>query len=225
MKRFILVVLFYSFVNLLFAGDFHLQTGDLLFQMGESSGLSDAIAEVTTGKDEINYTHVGIVSIENDTVFVLEATTPTVCKTPVDSFLNKSAFVEGKPLVTVARLKPECREIIPQAIVNASKYIGKPYDYVYAPDNDAYYCSELVYISFLDENGFPVFESKKMTFCDEEGNLPAYWIEHFKKYRAEIPEGCEGTNPGDLSKSEVIEIVYRYFENKHTMCLSFDYIH
>jgi hypothetical protein len=34
---------------------------------------------------------------------------------------------------------------------------------------------------------------------------------HFKKHRADIPEGRKGTNPGDLSKSEIIEIVYRYF--------------
>jgi AAA+ ATPase superfamily predicted ATPase len=28
---------------------------------------------------------------------------------------------------------------------------------------------------------------------------------------AEIPEGRAGTNPGDLSKSDMIEIIYRYF--------------
>jgi uncharacterized protein YycO len=211
MKHFIYLILFSWFVNAASAEDFHLHTGDLLFQAGTSSELSNAIAAVTTGKDDVHYTHVGIVSIENDTVFVIEATTPNVCKTPVDSFLNKSVFIEEKPLVAVARLKPEFQGIIPQAIINAGKYIGKPYDYIYSPDNDAYYCSELVYLLFVDERGEPIFESKNMTFRDEEGNFSDYWIAHFKRYQADIPEGREGTNPGDLSKSEIIEIVYRYF--------------
>jgi hypothetical protein len=212
MKHFLFVIFISLFVNTIFAGDFHLQTGDLLFQAGADSGLSDAIAEVTTGKDNINYTHVGIVSIENDTVFVIEATTPDVCKTPIDSFLYQSARKDGKPVVAVGRLKSEYRKIIPRALENAGKQIGKPYDYVYAPNNDAYYCSELVYVSFLDEEGQPVFKSQNMTFCDADGNLSAYWIAHFEKYQATVPEGCEGTNPGDLSKSEIIEIIYRYFE-------------
>jgi uncharacterized protein YycO len=206
------VFFFFSlFVNNQFATDFLLQTGDLLFQSGEASGLSGAIAEVTTGKDLVPYTHVGIVSIENDSVFVIEATTPMVCKTPIDTFLNHSARVNDKPVVAVGRLKSEYREIIPQAIVKAEKELGKPYDYVYDPDNDAYYCSELIYFSFLDAEGKPIFESKNMTFKDAEGHFPAYWIEHFEKYQAEIPEGREGTNPGDLSKSAIIEMVYRYF--------------
>jgi hypothetical protein len=212
MKQFYFIVLFFLFATPIYADDFHLQTGDLLFQAGKSSGLSDAIAEVTSGKNQIHYTHVGIVSIENDSVFVIEATTPSVRKTPVNTFLNHSLRIDGKPVVAVGRLKSEYKEMIPQAIVNAKKYIGKPYDYVYYPDNDAYYCSELVYISYLDEKEKPIFPCLRMTFKDANGNLPDYWIEHFEKYQAEIPEGREGTNPGDLSKSEIIEIVYCYFD-------------
>jgi hypothetical protein len=142
---------------------------------------------------------------------VIEATTPRVCKTLIDTFLHHSVMVDGKPIVAAGRLKPEYRQMIPQAIIQAKKQLGKPYDSIFDPDNDAYYCSELVYISFLDEQGEPVFKSQSMTFKDAAGNTPDYWIEHFKKYEAEIPEGREGTNPGDLSKSELIEIVYRYF--------------
>jgi uncharacterized protein YycO len=207
-----LVLLFFVLnTSVLLAGDFRLQTGDLLFQAGESSKLSDAIAEVTSGNDNIPYTHAGIVSIENDTVFVIEATTPAVCKTLIDTFLIHSATIEGKPAVAVGRLKSEYREMIPQAIENAKKQLGKPYDYIYDPDNDAYYCSELIYISFLNVTGKPIFPSQSMTFRDTDGNFPLYWIEHFEKYQAEIPEGRAGTNPGDLSKSDRIEIIYRYF--------------
>ena len=201
-----------SLVQHIFPNDFQLQTGDLLFQVAQSSGLSDAIAGVTSGKDNIPYTHVGIVSIEDDTVFVVEATPSVVCKTPVDTFLVRSATVAGKPLVSVGRLKPEYRATVPQALVRAKNQLGRPYDFVYSPDNEAYYCSELVAVSFLNEKDESLFPSQTMTFRDETGNFPAYWINHFEEYQTEIPEGCPGTNPGDLSKSEVIAIVFCYFE-------------
>jgi hypothetical protein len=136
---------------------------------------------------------------------------PEVCKTLLDTFLLRSAQLNGKPVVTVGRLKQEYHEAIPQAIVNAKKLLGKLYDYVYSPDNDAYYCSELVTLSFLNEQGEPIFETVNMNFRDADGNMPAYWIEHFEKYDAEIPENRPGSNPSDLSKSDKIEIVYRYF--------------
>ena len=208
----ILFIFCSSFVQHISPNDFQLQTGDLLFQIAPSSGLSDAIAGVTSGKDNIPYTHVGIVSIEDDTVFVVEATPPEVCKTPVDTFLIRSATVAGKPLVSVGRLKPEYRASVPQALACAKNQLGKPYDFVYSPDNEAFYCSELVAVSFLNEKGDPLFPSQAMTFRDETGNFPAYWLRHFEEYQTEIPEGCPGTNPGDLSKSEVIAIVYCYFE-------------
>jgi len=183
------------------------QTGDLLFQVGSSSGMNDAIATATGQETHIPYTHVGIIYVENDTVFVIEATSPEVTKTLLDAFLLRSAHVDGKPVVTVRRLIEEYREIIPQAIVRAKSLLGKPYDYIFSPDNDAYYCSELVLVSFLNRHGEPIFETISMNFRDADGNLPAFWIEHFEKHNAEIPENRPGSNPVDLSKSDKIEIV------------------
>jgi hypothetical protein len=192
--------------------EFRLQTGDLLFQVGISSKLNEAITEVTFGENNIHYTHVGIVFIENDTVFVIEATPPKVCITPLDSFLLRSAIFAEKPIVAVGRLKQEYRATIPQAIVLAKKMLGKPYDFAYLPENDAYYCSELVTLSFLNQQNLPIFEPVNMNFRDADGNLPAYWIEHFEKHNAVIPENLPGSNPGDLSKSDKIEIAHRYFQ-------------
>ena len=192
--------------------DFYLQTGDLLFQVGENSELNEAITEVTFGESNIHYTHVGIVLVEDDTVFVIEATPPKVCKTLLDTFFLRSAKFSENPIIAVGRLKQEYRETIPQAITFAKKLLGKPYDYVYSPDNDAYYCSELVTLIFLDSRNMPIFETISMNFRDTNGNLPTYWIEHFEKHNAEIPENCPGSNPCDLSGSDKIEIVYNYFK-------------
>jgi len=213
LKYFVLSFLcFFSACTTTTIKNFRFQTGDLLFQVEKSSELDDAIAKVTFGESNIHYTHVGIVSVENDTVFVIEAIPPKVCKTLLDTFLIRSAHLTEKPIVSVGRLKRKYRESIPQAIVIAKKLLGKPYDYIYSPDNDAYYCSELVTFSFLDNQNKPIFEPVRMNFRDANGNLPTYWIEHFRKYNAVIPENCQGSNPSDLSKSNKIEIVYRYFK-------------
>jgi hypothetical protein len=190
---------------------FRLETGDLLFQVGEGR-MSETIAKVTSGESDINYTHVGIVLVKNDTIFVIEAISSGVSKTLLDTFLLRSAYFEEKPIVAVGRLTQEYRELIPQALVRAKGLLGKPYDFVFCPDNDAYYCSELVEVSFLNRQNIPIFEPISMNFRDVDGNLPTFWIEHFEKHNAVIPENRSGSNPGDLSKSNKIEIIYRYFQ-------------
>ena len=189
---------------------FSLQTGDLLFQV-DKGGMSEAIAKVTIGESNVNYTHVGIVLVKNDTIFAIEAIPSGVSKTLLDTFMLRSATLEEKPIVAVGRLKQEYREFIPQALIRAENLLGKPYDFVFDPDNDAYYCSELVMVSFLDNQNMPIFEPVSMSFHDAGGNLSKYWIEHFEKYNVIIPENRQGSNPGDLSKSDKIEIVYRFF--------------
>jgi len=211
LKYFIYIFLFLFCACTTSVDNFHLQTGDLLFQVGKDK-MSEAIARVTFGESNINYTHVGIVLVKNDTIFVIEAISSGVSKTLLDSFMLSSAHLEEKPIVAVGRLKKEYREFIPKAIVRAQNLVGKPYDFVFCSDNDAYYCSELVEVSFLNRNNMPIFEPIRMNFRDVDGNLPAYWIEHFKKYNAIIPENRLGSNPCDLSKSDKIEIIYRYFQ-------------
>jgi len=212
LKQVFPIFLFFLYSCTTSVKEFNFQTGDLLFQVGKNSELNEAITEVTSGERDIHYTHIGIVSIENDTVFVIEAIPPEVSKTLLDTFLSRSANLEKKPMVAVGRLKQEYRELIPQALIRAKNLLGKPYDNVYLPDNDAYYCSELITLSFLNKQDMPIFEPIEMNFRDEDGNMPTYWIEHFEKQNAEIPENKLGSNPGELSKSEKIEIVYRYFQ-------------
>ena len=205
----------YCFLSLLCActgldNGFRLQTGDLLFQVGNDR-MSDAIYAVTFGENDINYTHVGIALVKNDTIFVIEAISQGVSKTHLDTFLLRSAHINEKPIVAVGRLKSEYRDFIPDAIVCANNLLGKPYDFVFCPDNDAYYCSELIEVSFLNSHNMPIFEPVNMNFRDSTGNLPTYWITHFERHNAEIPENKPGSNPGNLSRSDKIEIIYRYF--------------
>lgn len=114
--------------------------------------------------------------------------------------------------MVVGRLKPRLQKNIPAAIERIKKLLGKRYDYVFNPDDDTYYCSELIYVSYLRPDGKPIFRMKPMTFRDKTtGETSPLWIEHFKRFKCDIPEGVPGTNPGDMSRSKAIRIVHRYF--------------
>lgn len=191
---------------------FDLRTGDILFQVNGSSSYTDAIRDVTSGIKGLEFTHVGVAYIENDSVFVLEAIPYGVMKTPVAKFFKQSKKYNDNPMVVVGRLKHRYQKAIPEAIATIKTLLGKRYDFVFTPDDDKYYCSEIIYISYLRPNGKPIFKANPMTFKDKTtGEMSSLWIKHFKIHKQEIPEGVLGTNPGDMSRSKQIKIVHRYF--------------
>lgn len=118
--------------------EFKLQTGDLIFQEACDSKTGNVIKEVTSSIDNYQFTHVGIVYIdENDSIFVIEATRPKVCVTPLSKYLYPD---DGKcyPKSVVGRLKDEYQHCIPQAIKEGLKLVGKDYDDGFILNNDKY---------------------------------------------------------------------------------------
>ena len=192
--------------------DFKLQTGDLIFQESCTGSMGSAIKEVTTSVEEYQFTHVGIVYIdENDSIFVIEATQPKVAKTPLLEYLYPEDEKDCPPVSVVGRLKPEYQYCVPKAIEEGLSLIGKEYDNGFVLGDDKYYCSELIYEILLKANGKPVFPLNVMTFkSPETDQISPGWVEHFKKYNLLIPEGELGINPGAMSRSDVIEIIHRY---------------
>lgn len=189
--------------------EIRLQTGDLIFQEACSGHLSNAIKSVTSSAEGYNFTHIGIVWIQNTDTFVIEATHPLVAITPIGEYLYPAGKEDCPPLSVAARLKEIYRPLIPQAIEEALKLIGKEYDDAFALDNDKYYCSELVYGIFLKANNhIPVFQLNTMTFKAKGSDefIPE-WIDHFEKQKIPVPEGQAGINPGVMSRSEVLEIL------------------
>ena len=78
---------------------FDLKTGDILFQTNKArTSFVKAIENVTTSLDDLNFSHVGVVLVEDGQVFVLEATQPNVCKTPLAKFLKQAKSVDGNPV-------------------------------------------------------------------------------------------------------------------------------
>jgi hypothetical protein len=130
----------------------------------------------------------------------------------LQTFLNGSSDERGRPKVVVGRLKPAFYRLIPSAIREAFALKGKPYDKVFAINNDSFYCSELIYEIFLRANNDrPVFALQPMTFKDPDtgATLPA-WKQYFSKLGISVPEGELGINPGGISRSSVLSIIYLY---------------
>jgi hypothetical protein len=120
------------------------QAGDIVFQSLPHSPLVNAI-EGDTGSP---YSHCGIVAREDGRWVVYEAYTK-VERTPLNEFLQRGrnyAFA-------VYRLKPEYRDKVPRLLAETLRQVGRPYDTRYRFDDDAIYCSELVFKAFQNATG------------------------------------------------------------------------
>lgn len=192
---------------------FALQPGDLLFQDLDAGPLCDAIETVTQGVEGAKFSHVGMVSrVDAMGATVIEAVGAGVKETPIAEFLERSASKDGTSRVLVGRIDGHVRELIPSAIDVSRSFLGRPYDTVFAMDDSAFYCSELLYESFRVANrGEAIFTLFPMTFIDPAtgATFPA-WTSYYADLGAPIPEGEPGLNPGGMSRAPFVRIVHAY---------------
>lgn len=177
-----------------------LQEGDLLFCI---SAQGNHITQVTQGVNDLAIDHVGIVHCSKDSVFVLEAIHQGVVLTPIDSFL-----VRRDSLVFATRLKDTT--CVASSVRRALQYLGRPYDFMFMPSDDEFYCSELVQKNYLDAAGQLVFEPIPMSFHDKTGKVTQFWKDYYARKGLQVPEGCPGSNPGDLSRSPKLRFLFRF---------------
>lgn len=179
-----------------------LKEGDIIFQ-SMNCELCKAINAVTEGFDGKDFSHLGMVHIQNDSIYIIEAAGKEVQLTPLEVFKTYTTDT-----MYVGRLKKKYRKYIPKAIAFSLEQMGTPYDDAYLYNNGSYYCSELIYDAFLNSYGEPFFELTPMTF--KEPNSDVYfqvWIDYYKNLNIEIPEGELGCNPGGISTSDKLKII------------------
>lgn len=178
-----------------------LQTGDLLFR-GETSGqLSEAIDRVTQTAAETHFSHVGLVKIAKDEIYVLHASpVGGTCRVSLNDFLHP----EGDSVVVIAyRLKENWQFAIPAAIERAETMLGKPYNFSYILSDTSHYCSEFIFRAFAPDS---LFTLNPMTFKDPQtGDYFPAWVDYYRKLGVDIPEGLPGCNPNGMAASEKLE--------------------
>ena len=207
MKRFLFLILLFQFSCFVQAQKIQLQTGDLLFQKMNCGELCEAIHAVTKGYQGNDFSHLGLVLIEDDSVFILEAAGNAVRKVTLEEFSKNTTTT-----MFIGRVKKKYEKLIPQVISFSKEQLGIPYDDDYLYDNGKYYCSELIYDAFLNAYGKPFFELQPMTFKQPETNVffPV-WIAYYNDLKIEIPEGKPGCNPGGISTSKKIKIIGKLY--------------
>lgn len=114
------------------------KTGDVVLQTSTSSR-SALIRRVSDSP----YSHVGLVEVAKDGVFVIEAVQP-VSRTPWKTWRARGAG--GR--VTVLRAKELDVQTLGDVVAAAKAQLGKPYDARYRWDDERLYCSELVTKAF-----------------------------------------------------------------------------
>lgn len=178
-----------------------LHNGDLLFQNLDCGPLCTAIEEVTQGRDSLKFSHIGLVYIQGDSTWIIEAIGEAVCKTPLNRFLSRTSNPHY-----LGRVKSQYARIADSAVAFAISQLGTPYDDPFLYNNKKYYCSELIYDAFKQANGGqPFFMLEPMTFKQPNSKTfyPA-WVSYYQKLEIPIPEGEPGINPAGISRSNLI---------------------
>ena len=170
---------------------YSLRKGDLLFHVAPTA---NAITDVTP--DMID--HVAIVLTSDSVIEAVPHRGVTI--TPLDSLRHQQGhYIIGR----VHGADPVL------SLINARRYLGRPYDALYLADNEAVYCSELVQFSFTDSHGQRLFAPVPMSFHDASGRITPYWTDFYSRQGMDVPEGQPGTNPAELSQRKTVKILGR----------------
>ncbi len=221
MKKYLLIIsccFLFLILQVSYANQYHMQSGDILFQDLDCGILCNAIDTVTRGYDNTEINHVAmIIKATNDpkTTLIIEANNQ-VAIISLQDFLARSLDENSKPRVMVARLKKQYQYLIPMAIINMQTWLGKPYNKSFTENNNfnSFYCSQLLYDAFLLANKYPFFNLHNMNF-KKNGKFVVAWQEYFNKLKIKIPQGELGSNPGMMSRSNKLEIIYFYGKLRH----------
>ena len=168
-----------------------LKTGDIVLQASQS-GMAESIRRATRSP----YSHVGLVEVAKDGVWVVEAISP-VSRTPFAKWRRRG--VGGHLTVMRPRLEPQ---LLKAAVVEAKRELGKPYDVRYAWDDERIYCSELV---------VKAFERAAQVSYGERVRLDALELGTFEKtvaMKLGVPLSQEVVPPGSLAADPRLEVVF-----------------
>lgn len=180
-----------------------LKDGDIIFRQVPCGRFCEAIVETTPCKPGMAFNHCGIVHVENGNTYVIEAVSKGVQQISIQDFLKKDTSKH----IYIGRLKQPYTANIPQAIAQATSYIGRPYDKPFLPGDSALYCSELVWYAYRQQD-IPVFPLQPMTFkSPRTGATYPAWAEYYQQLQLPMPEGVPGINPCAIANSDKLTLI------------------
>ena len=177
------------------------RNGDLIFQISQSSQ-SRAIQEATGSK----YSHMGIIYLEGQDVFVYEAIQP-VKLTPLNSWIDRG---ENKHYV-VKRLK-NADQIMNPEVFSKMKAVGerfnnKDYDLYFEWSDDRIYCSELVWKIYDEGAQIQIGDLQRLDEFNLMGEIVSQKLE--ERYGDNIPWDEQVISPGAMFNSNLLVEVKR----------------
>lgn len=178
------------------------ENGDIIFQ-SSTSPLSKAIMQAT----ESEYSHCGIIYIQNGNIEVFEAVQP-VKSTPLKEWINRG---RGAAYV-VKRLKNAEKILTPEVLKKMKNigitFTGKNYDNRFDWSDNKIYCSELVWKIYFRGAGIKLGELKKL----KDFNLSNPQTEKILKklYVNKIPYNESIISPAAIYNSPLLkEVIIR----------------
>jgi hypothetical protein len=174
--------------------------GDMVFQ--ESLGdLAGRISRVT----ESPFNHCGMVVIEGDGIFVLEAA-GHVELTPLDRWVKSGA---GRKFA-LARVKNLSEDDARRVVEAGKHFLGRPYDSLYQWDDEKIYCSELVFKAF--KNGAGLEPGTLRAIRDFRWQVEEDFLR--RHYGGKIPLDMQVAAPVDVFRSPLVEVIYNDFSSQ-----------
>lgn len=173
------------------------QAGDIIFQSLPHSRLVNAI-EGATGSP---YSHCGIVAKEDGNWVVYEA-----YRNVEVTNLREFIFRGRKQGFAVYRLKDQHQHLVTPTLEKVSSFVGRPYDVRYRMDDEAIYCSELIYKAFELSSGQKL--GKLQRFGDMNWQPYKATVLHYE--RGPVPVDRQMITPKGMSQAHQLERIYSY---------------
>ena len=183
--------------------DYHLQTGDIVFQ-ATGGQQCEAIRAATHSP----FSHCGVVFESDGRLYVLEAINPVV-STPLAKFRKRS--LPGT--FHARRLKGIDKHLTPLVMANAIAWsesnLGKSYDALFLWNDNELYCSELVWKIFHESAGLELVQPRRFDSFDLSSEIVQGLIVERFGSRDKFPGAEPVVAPSDLAKSPLLVEVPR----------------
>ncbi|NIJ89058.1 hypothetical protein FHR49_001845 [Xanthomonas campestris] len=177
--------------------------GDLLFVTAARIGLSGAIDDATARLGAPSFDHVALVAHEGNTQIVLHADEQGSRQQSLRTFIDEATAKHRQ--IIVYRLTPEHRPAIADAVAQARRMLGKPYNDTYVPNEDSYYCSDFIERAFRAHH---VFALQPMNFKNlQTGRISPYWTDFYRSRGMQVPQDVPGSNPNDMARAPALAVV------------------